>query len=76
MIIDGEETFRAVLKASLERAGFTTSYAATGHEALDMAREERFRLVCCSFQLPDISGSECCGQIGLVKGYDLASIII
>lgn len=76
LIIDGEETFRAVLKASLEQAGFTTTYAATGHEALAMAREERFRLVCCSFQLPDISGSEFCGQIRSVRGYDLASIII
>lgn len=76
LIIDGEETFRVVLKASLEQAGFTTSYAATGHEALKMAREERFTLVCCSFQLADISGSEFCGQLRSVRGYDLASIIV
>ncbi len=46
LIIDGEETFRVALKASLELAGFTTSYASTGHEGLDLARQERFTLVC------------------------------
>jgi len=76
LIIDGEESFRVALKASLELAGFTTSYASTGHEGLDLAKQERFTLVCCGCQLPDISGSEFCGQIRSVRGYDLASIII
>lgn len=76
LIIDGEEISRVVLKTSLEQAGFVTTYATTGHQALDMAKKERFTLVCCSSQLPDISGSEFCGQIRSVKGYDLASIIV
>jgi len=76
LIVDGQEAFRVVLKASLEQAGFTTTYAATGYEGLKLARQERFRLVCCSCQLSDITGSEFCGKIRSVKGYDLASIII
>jgi two-component system cell cycle response regulator len=76
LIVDGEQDFRAELKASLEQAGFTTTYAATGYQGLELAKQERFTLVCCSFQLPDISGSEFCGQIRSARGYDLASIIV
>ena len=76
LIIDGEETFRTDLQALLEKAGFTTTYAATGQKGLELAKQERFTLVCCSFQLPDMSGSEFCGQIRSVRSYDLASIIV
>lgn len=76
LIIDGEESFRLSLKALLEKAGFETSLAATGQEALELAKQERFTLVCCSCKLPDGSGSEFCGLIRSVKGYDFTSIII
>jgi two-component system, cell cycle response regulator len=76
LIIDGDEAFRAVLKASLEQIGFTTAFAATGQQGLQLAEQERFTLICCACQLPDISGSEFCGQARSIRGYDLASLII
>lgn len=76
LIIDGEESFREALQALLEKAGFVTSFAASGKEGIALAEQERFALVCCSCQLSDSTGSEFCGQIRAVKGYDFASIIV
>jgi len=76
LIIDGSESFRIRLRELLEAAGYTITEAASGEEGLKLAQEERFRLVCCSYQLPDIAGSNFCGQIRAFAGYDLASVII
>lgn len=76
LIIDGENTFQIELQELFEKAGFMTFLAATGQQALELANQEHFALICCSWQLPDIMGSEFCGQVRSVEGYDFASIII
>jgi two-component system cell cycle response regulator len=76
LIIDSEDSYQAELKALLEKSGFVTSLALNGQQGLELARDEHFALVCCSWQLPDITGSQFCGQVRSVKGYDFASIII
>lgn len=76
LIIDGEASFRLTLQSLLEKAGFVTSLAVSGREGLELAKQERFSLVCCSCQLPDGTASELCGQIRSFKGYDFASIIV
>lgn len=76
LIIDGDESFRVALQVVLQKEGFVTSFATSGREALELAKQERFSLVCCSCQLPDSTASEFCGQIRAFKGYDFASIIV
>lgn len=76
LIIDVSESFRKEARELFEAVGYTITEAASGQEGLELAKEERFRMVCCAYDLPDISGSDFCGQIRSYSGYDLASVII
>jgi diguanylate cyclase (GGDEF)-like protein len=76
LIIDGSDTFRNIARELLEKSGFVVTVAESGTEGLDLAKNERFTLVCCSHHLPDIAGSEFCGQIRSISGYDFASVIV
>ena len=76
LIIDGSEQFRREVRELLEAVGYTTTEAESGKQGLELARNERFRVVCCGNDLPDIAGSEFCGQIRSLSGYDLTSVII
>ena len=76
LIIDDEESFRLAFQAFLEKAGFVTSFAVSGSEGLELAKQERYSLVCCSSELKDSSASEFCGQVRAFKGYEFASIIV
>ncbi|MFW5451655.1 MAG: diguanylate cyclase domain-containing protein [Methylophagaceae bacterium] len=76
LVIDGTELFRNIVQELLEKAGFTVSVAASGLEGLELAKSEQFTMVCCSFHLEGISGSEFCGQIRSIEGYDFTSVIV
>jgi len=76
LIIDGSESFRMIAQELLEQAGFTITLAKSGEEGLELAKQKRFRLVCCSYHLPDMAGSDFCGQLRSFSGYDLASLIV
>lgn len=76
LIIDGSESFRLSIRALLEDAGYSVTEASSGTEGLQLAKQERFKIVCCSYSLPDIGGSEFCGQIRAIPSYDLTSVII
>lgn len=76
LIIDGEASFRNTARDLLEEAGFDVKMAESGHDGLALAKDERFTLVCCSYKLPDIAGSEFCGQIRSLPGYDFASVLV
>ncbi|MDH5591395.1 MAG: response regulator, partial [Gammaproteobacteria bacterium] len=76
LVIDGEQTFRNNAQGLLEKAGFIVKTAESGHDGLALAKNERFTLVCCSYQLPDIAGSDFCGQIRSLPGYDFASVLV
>jgi len=76
LIIDGSESFRQQVRELLVAVGYTVTEAESGKQGLELASKERFRLVCCGYDLPDIAGSEFCGQIRSLSGYDLTSVII
>jgi two-component system cell cycle response regulator len=76
LIIDGDESFRRINQIVLEEAGFTVEDAASGHEGLEKAKQQRFTLVCCAYQLPDISGSDFCSKIRTIAGYDFSSVLV
>ncbi len=76
LVIDGSELFRNIVQELLEKSGFTVTVAESGSEGLELANNEHFTMVCCSFHLEGISGSEFCGQIRSIAGYDFTSVIV
>jgi two-component system cell cycle response regulator len=76
LIIDGDETFRRTTRIVLEEAGFMVEDAASGHEGLEKAKQQRFTLVCCAYKLPDITGSDFCSKIRAIVGYDFSSVLV
>ena len=76
LIIDSSDSFRQLVAELLKAAGYSVTTAISGQEGLELADKERFKMVCCAYDLPDMSGSDFCGQIRTTAGYDLASIIV
>lgn len=76
LVVDGSAVFREMANELLQRAGFDVDLVETGQDGLIRAQQERYRLVCCSDQLPDTSGSEFCGQLRAITGYDYVSVLV
>lgn len=76
LVVDASAEFRDKAKNILEPAGFTVELAENGQQGLALANASRFRLVCCSDDLPDIAGSEFCGQLRSINGYDFVAVLV
>lgn len=61
--VDDNEPNRYIVTRILSRAGFKVLEAATGAEALRIAREEQPQLVVLDINLPDMSGIEVCRRL-------------
>jgi DNA-binding response OmpR family regulator len=57
LMVDDEEKFRATTKKILDRRGFETILAASGHEALDKL-EEKPDVVVLDIKMPDMDGHQ------------------
>jgi DNA-binding NarL/FixJ family response regulator len=60
LIVDGDAAVRGAAARFLTQAGYTTSEAACGEAALEVADSERPRLVILEVHLPGVSGYEVC----------------
>jgi DNA-binding NarL/FixJ family response regulator len=63
LIVDDDDDFREAVLGILERAGYDAVEAATGGDAINVARREQPRLVILDVCLPDLSGYEVCRQL-------------
>jgi two-component system phosphate regulon response regulator PhoB len=63
LVVDDEEDLRALLEMHLRREGFSTVSAASGAEALALARDTTPALVILDLMLPDLSGTEVCRRL-------------
>ena len=63
LIVDDEKDLCALLEFNLRQAGFRTTLALSGREALDRARTAGPDLMILDLNLPDISGFDICRQI-------------
>ena len=63
MVIDDEASVREVVRAYLERDGFSVFTADSGHEGLSLAMRTSPSLVVLDLMLPDIGGEEICRQL-------------
>jgi len=61
LVVEDDDAIALALTEGLERAGFTTTRAATGAEAL--ARSDGADLVLLDLGLPDMDGSEVCRRL-------------
>ena len=73
LIVDDEPAIRRLVRGAAERAGFMVSEAATGTEALVMARREGCELVLLDLGLPDRDGIE---LVPIIKAMDCAVIVL
>jgi DNA-binding response OmpR family regulator len=63
LIIEDEEKVSEILKAYLEKAGYSVYCTATGMEGIKLFEKIEFNLVILDLMLPDISGEEVCSVL-------------
>jgi len=76
LIVDHDVRFATFAAGLFERAGFSTTEAATGAEGVAAARSERPALVLLEVCLPDINGFEISRQLRDEFGEDLPIIFV
>jgi DNA-binding response OmpR family regulator len=63
VVIDDERSVRDVVRAYLEKDGFTVFVAADGRDGLKLAERHEPDLIVLDLMLPDVSGEEICRDI-------------
>jgi DNA-binding NarL/FixJ family response regulator len=76
LVTDDDELLRTYVIDLLEEAGYTVIGAASGQEALELARRERPSLVVLDVLMPDISGYEVCRQLRELYGSSLPILFV
>jgi two-component system nitrate/nitrite response regulator NarL len=72
LVADDDEAFVACVQTLLESAGHRTLTAATGEEALRIARQEKPRVVLLDIQLPVLNGYQVCRALRDEFGREVA----
>jgi DNA-binding NarL/FixJ family response regulator len=76
LIVDDDTSFRSFVRTLMERAGFATTEAGTGMEAIDSARTRRPDAVLLDVTLPDANGLEVCRELRQELGDDLPIVFV
>ena len=76
LVVDDDSQLREFLNQLLSERRYVVFQAATGEEAIDIARRERPALVLLDVRLPGISGYEVCWQLRAEFGNQLPVIFI
>ncbi|MEN9593043.1 MAG: phosphate regulon transcriptional regulatory protein PhoB, partial [Gemmatimonadota bacterium] len=63
LVVDDEPEIVALVTYHLAKVGYRVATAATGQEALDLARRERPSLIVLDLMLPGISGFDVLEQL-------------
>ena len=63
LIVEDETRIAAFVEKGLKANGFVTTHAATGSEALNIARSDDFDLMILDVKLPDMSGLDVLEQV-------------
>ena len=67
LIIDDDLDMCQLLSQFLQRKGFETETAHTGHKGLEKFNESKFDLVLCDFRLGDMDGRKVLQKIKSIK---------
>lgn len=76
LVIDSSNYFCEQLTNLLVEAGFEVESVQAGSEGLEKARQNRYRLVCCSDNLKDFASSEFCSQLRALNGYEFVTLLV
>ena len=76
LIVDPDSEDRAIAATVFERAGYETLEAATGEEALELARRNPPRLVVSEVALPGVCGYEVCHELRQEFGEGLPIVLV
>ena len=76
LVVDDDDTFRALMRTVLERAGFEVREASDGDEAVAAAQSMRPSLVLLDVGLPGIGGYEVLRELQDLIGEDLPVIFV
>ena len=77
LVVDDEPDIVALVAYHLAKSGYRVSTAATGSDALDLARQERPSLVVLDLMLPGLSGFDVLEQLRAEEGTrDLAVLML
>ena len=63
LVVDDDATFREFVSTVVQEAGYRTVEAASGEEALDVARASEPSAIVLDVHLPGLSGHEVCSQL-------------
>jgi two-component system chemotaxis response regulator CheY len=64
LIVDDFATMRRILKNILRQIGFTNIYEADhGKSALNMLKKQKFDLILCDWNMPEMSGLELLNEV-------------
>jgi putative nucleotidyltransferase with HDIG domain len=75
LVVDDEEAIRRALTKFLRTRGFNVCAAASGAEALEKLRSERFDILLCDVRMPNMTGIEVVTK-ALVIDPDLAIVML
>jgi DNA-binding NarL/FixJ family response regulator len=76
LVADGDRTFRSAISGLLKRAGVASITAATGDEAVNVARGRRPAVVVLDVELRDRSGYETCRALREMYGETLPILFV
>jgi two-component system nitrate/nitrite response regulator NarL len=76
LISDGDKGFRSLVSGLFEQAGFRTTQASNGHDALSEARRKRPALAVLDVHLSGLSGYEVCHELKLQYGDALPVVFV
>jgi DNA-binding NarL/FixJ family response regulator len=76
LIADADESSRALLSGVLQNAGYVALEAATGDEALELARANAPAAAILEIPLPGLSGYELCAALKVEFGPDMPVIFL
>ena len=73
LVTEDDDLLRTYVIDLLEQAGYAASGAASGQQALELARRERPSLVVLDVLMPDLSGYEVCHRLKTELGVPVPS---
>jgi len=76
LVTDDDDLLRTYVIDLLEQAGYAALGAASGQQALELARRERPSLVVLDVLMPDLSGYEVCRQLRALYGPSLPIMFV
>jgi DNA-binding NarL/FixJ family response regulator len=76
LVVDDDDTFRSLVSEILHRGGYRTRGAATGEEALRVARKKRPSFVLLDVNLPGMSGYDVCRELRAEFGEQLPIVFV